>query len=262
MPTPTTPLSLRRRFWLATIDLLSRLGRNELRTLIVLALAAGGIWAFAEIADEVTEGDTHRFDRSILLAMRNANDLNDPWGPRWIEEMARDVTGLGGIAVLGGLTLFVCGFLWLEGKRRAMVLTALAILSGIALSFALKGTFDRPRPDLVPHHSHVSTSSFPSGHSMMAAVTYLTLGSLLARFHASTLVKAYFLVVAVVITIGVGVSRVYVGVHWPTDVLAGWSVGTAWALLCWVLARALQRRGAVEKNTARDAQSLPAQTAD
>jgi undecaprenyl-diphosphatase len=115
------------------------------------------------------------------------------------------------------------------------------------LSTLLKDVFDRPRPSVVPHLSYVATSSFPSGHSLMAAVVYLTLGSLLARLVQSARLKLYFLSVAVVLACLVGMSRVYLGVHYPTDVLAGWAAGLAWAVLCWLLARYLQQRGAVEK---------------
>lgn len=111
----------------------------------------------------------------------------------------------------------------------------------------LKMGFDRVRPDLVPHGSFVYTASFPSGHALMSAVTYLTLGALLASVHSPARVKAYFLAVAMVLTLLVGVSRVYLGVHWPTDVAAGWSVGAAWALMSWLLMRWLQKRGGVER---------------
>ena len=114
-------------------------------------------------------------------------------------------------------------------------------------STLLKMGFDRARPDLVPHGSFVSTASFPSGHAMMSAVTYLTLGALLASVHSPTRVKAYLLALALVLTLLVGLSRIYLGVHWPTDVAAGWAVGAAWALLSSLAMRWLQKRGDVER---------------
>lgn len=122
----------------------------------------------------------------------------------------------------------------------------IAVAGGLLVSSALKSGFDRPRPDLVPHGAYVYTTSFPSGHAMMSAVTFLTLGSVLARSQRRRRLKVYLILLALMITLGVGVSRVYLGVHWPTDVLAGWTVGASWALLCWLTARWLQRRGAVE----------------
>ena len=128
-----------------------------------------------------------------------------------------------------------------------MFFVLIATGGGLVISSVLKDIIARDRPSIVPHLSYVSTSSFPSGHSMLAAVAYLTLGSLLARLVVERRVKIYILVVALLITGLVGVSRVYMGVHYPTDVLAGWSAGLAWASICWLVARALQHRGTVEK---------------
>ena len=147
------------------------------------------------------------------------------------------------------LTVAAVGFLLLTRERAAAVLTIAAVVGGALLSMALKSGFDRPRPDLVPHAVEVTSASFPSGHAMLSAVTYLTLGALLTRVQPQRRVKAYLLTVAVVLTVLIGVSRVYLGVHWPTDVLAGWCIGSAWAMLCWLAALWLQRRGQVERDT-------------
>jgi undecaprenyl-diphosphatase len=221
--------------------------RPELLPLLILVLVAGGIWAFAELADEVREGETRRVDERLLLALRNPADRADPLGPRWLEEMQRDFTGLGGFPVLSLLTLAVSGFLFLDHKHRAALLVLGAVGGAYVLSFLLKLGFQRPRPDLVPHGSLVLTTSFPSQHSMLAAATYLTLGALLARVQPRRRHKVFVLGLAVLLTLIVGTSRVYLGVHWPTDVLAGWTAGGVWALLCWQVARWLQRRGHVEK---------------
>jgi undecaprenyl-diphosphatase len=214
--------------------------------LAVIGLLGGALWLFIEIADEVLEGETAAWDRRLLLALRSATDPALPWGPPWVQEMARDFTALGGVAVLGLMTFAAIGYLLLADKRHAAVAVFVAVAGGQVLSTLLKLGFDRPRPDLVPHGSFVYTASFPSGHSMMAAVTYLTLGALLARVEASVRIKIYLLSVAVILTLLVGVSRVYLGVHWPTDVAAGWTVGAAWAFFCSLIMRGLQRRGKVE----------------
>jgi undecaprenyl-diphosphatase len=218
----------------------------ELVPLVLLVLVAGGIWIFAQLADEVREGETRRFDERVLLSLRNPADRSDPLGPAWVEETERDFTALGGVAVMGLLTLGVSGFLLLDGKKGAAVLVLVAVGGGLLLSSLLKHAVERPRPELVPHGSYVYTSSFPSGHSTMSAATYLTLGALLARVQRRRRVKAFLLGFAILITLLVGISRVYLGVHWPTDVLAGWTLGGIWALICWLLARRLQRSGQVE----------------
>ncbi|HEX7028233.1 MAG TPA: phosphatase PAP2 family protein [Gammaproteobacteria bacterium] len=227
-------------------DLIKWIGRHYLHVLLWAAVLFGGIWIFAEIADEVMEGETRGVDEFILLSLRNSQDTTDPLGPAWLEEMGRDFTALGGTGVLTLIALVVVGYLLLSRRFRASLLVTVSVTGGILLSTLLKIGFDRPRPDLVTHESFVYTASFPSGHSMMAAVTYLTLAALLARVHAQSELKAYFLIVAAFLTMLVGISRVYLGVHWPTDVLAGWAAGAAWAALCWLIARWLQRRGMVE----------------
>jgi undecaprenyl-diphosphatase len=229
-------------------DLWSRLGRHEFALLAAVLAVAGGLLGFALLADEVREGDTRSFDHTVMLTLRTTSDLSDPIGPPWVEEMARDLTSLGSITVLALVSLAVTGFLILRRKHGAAVLVLTAVFGGMLLSTLLKAGFERPRPDLVPHAVVVFTKSFPSGHAMLSAVTYLTLGALLARVQPHRRVKAYLLILAILLTVMIGVSRVYLGVHWPTDVLAGWCVGATWAMLCWLTASWLQRRGHVERD--------------
>jgi undecaprenyl-diphosphatase len=202
-----------------------------------------GLFAFLYLAGEVIEGETMRFDTWLLLALRVPGDTNDPLGPAWVEEMFRDFTALGGVGVLSLITLISVGYLWLMGQRRVALFLLFAILGGLLLSSMLKSGFDRPRPDLVSHGSLIYTSSFPSGHSMLSAVVYLTGGALLAMVHAAHRVRLYLISCSILTTLLVGVSRVYLGVHWPSDVLAGWSAGAAWAAACWLIAQWLQERG-------------------
>jgi undecaprenyl-diphosphatase len=222
------------------------LGGHELALLLAFAGIAAGIWAFAQLANEVAEGDTQTFDRTVLLAMRRPTDL-EPRGPAWVQEAARDITSLGGAAVLAILTASVAGFLALDGKGRLALLVCGSVASAAIMSGFLKGIFERPRPALVPYADVVSSSSFPSGHSMMSALTYLVLGALLARSQERKVLKAYFLLLATLLTLLIGVSRVYLGVHWPTDVLAGWSAGAVWAILSWLVARRLHIGATVDR---------------
>ena len=234
-------------------DLLQWTGRHvEAWTLLRLVLVALGVWGFAAIAEEVMEGGTHAFDTWLLLALRDAANPQNPYGPGWLQEMFRDFTALGGVGILTLITIAVSGFLWMQGNRRSMLLVITAIFSGFIMSSLLKRGFDRPRPDLVPHGSITYTASFPSGHAMLSAVVYLTLAVLVARVQPQRGMKIYLLSVAALLTLMIGVSRVYLGVHWPTDVLAGWAAGASWALLWWVIATWLETRGVVESEKTED----------
>lgn len=199
--------------------------------------------AFLEITDEVMEGEgeVRWFDEGLLMALRTA-DPADPIGPRWFEETVVEITALGGFGVLALVTLLAVGYVLVQRKWGAALMLLGAVLGGTALSEGLKVGFARPRPDLVAHAVDVTSMSFPSGHAMLSAVTYLTLGALLARTQKNARLRAYVLGSAVLLTLLIGLSRVYLGVHWPTDVLAGWCLGAAWALLCWFAATLLTRR--------------------
>ena len=224
------------------------LGRHEFGLLLTLVVLSLGTWGTVELVGEVLEGSTRALDRRILLLLREADDVTDPIGPRWVEEMMRDVTALGGTVVLTMLSLIVAGYLGLRRASRTVLFMVFAIGGGNGLVYLLKHLFERPRPDLVPHGTEVYTASFPSAHSMMSAVTYLTLAVLLAAVDSRCRVKAYVLLVALFLTLIVGVSRVYMGVHWPTDVVAGWAIGALWAAMCWWIVRVLQLRGTLERD--------------
>ena len=210
--------------------------------LIAIMILWGMISAFLEISDDVMEGDTHDLDRRLMLLLRDGTDPQNPLGPHWVQEMVRDISGLGGIVILAMVVVSAALYLLMMRKPfQALYLIAAASLS-TALSNALKYGFGRPRPDLVPHGSFVFTNSFPSGHSMMAAMVYLSVGMLLARAHGSYRMKIYFLATSIFLTIAIGISRVYLGVHWPSDVLAGWLVGGACAVGFWLLEWAWQEK--------------------
>ena len=226
------------------------LAHAEGKTLAALILIGSLSAAFVSLSDEVVEGDTRVIDTRILLALRDRADPTNPLGPPWVEEIGRDLTSLGGVAVLAIVFVFSAGLLWLRGRRRTVGLVAVAVGGGLALSTLFKRGFDRPRPDLVPYGAEVYTASFPSGHSMMAAIVWLTLAALMARSEPRPAAKAWIMGVAGFVTVSVGLSRIYLGVHWPSDVLAGWTAGAAWALGCLVLARAMGRRGAIEPEAA------------
>lgn len=223
------------------------LGRTDLVVLLALLVATASACTFLAIAESATAESPGGFDERMLRDLRNPNDLAEPVGPRWVQEAARDFTGLGGYPVLTLVVCLVLGYLIAGRHYPAALLVFIATVGGVLLSVLLKDFYARPRPDLVPHLTRVYSPSFPSGHAMLSAVVYLTLGSLLARLVGPWWAKGYFVGAAAFLALLVGVSRVYLGVHYPTDVIAGWAVGVAWATLCWLAARRLQRRGAVEQ---------------
>jgi undecaprenyl-diphosphatase len=216
--------------------------------LVLAAVSAALAIGFLALSRAVAHGSTEQLDRRLLLAMREADNRSDPVGPLWFEESCRDMTALGGTTILALVTVTVTAFFWLAGIHRAAAYVALAVVGAVALNLGLKAAFDRPRPDLVPHGAHVYTASFPSGHSMLAAAVYLTLGLVASRFVPRRRLRVLLIGVAVVVTGAVGFSRVYLGVHWPTDVAAGWAVGGAWALVCWCAAAWLQDYGVLEQD--------------
>jgi undecaprenyl-diphosphatase len=207
-----------------------------------LAIAAG-LWGFVEFMQMARDSAPHEFDSRILLAFRVAGRPDDPIGPLWLESAVRDVTSLGSTVVLALAMLSVVIYLFLIKRVATALFVFAAIAGGQVLASLLKFGIERPRPELVSHLVTVHTPSFPSGHAMMSAVTYLTLGALAARFLPGRVTKVYVVCLAVVTTLLVGISRIYLGVHWPSDVLGGWCAGFAWAMLCWLAARWLQEKG-------------------
>lgn len=208
--------------------------RLEPRVLVAILTAAGAAWAFLAVGGEMREGETLALDRKILLAFRTPDDPALPLGPRSFQEAMRDVTALGGFTVLALVTLVAAvAFLLHRKGKHAAVLVATALIAEFA-SERLKGLYGRPRPDLAPHGAYVYSASFPSGHSMVGAAIYLTLAMLIASLETRRPTKALAFATAATIVVAVGMSRVYLAVHWPSDVLAGWCAGAALAFIAWI----------------------------
>lgn len=234
------PAIRHRSLWRALVER----GRREVAVLaIMLAVVLSG-FVFLEVADEVVEGETQAFDEAILLALRHPTDLHDPIGPRWLEQWAVELTSLASTPVVLLITIAAAGYLLIDRRVRMAGLVVVSVGGGMIASTLLKYTFARPRPDLVPHIVDAYTSSFPSGHATAAAVAYLTLGGILSWSQQRRRMKIYILSVAIGLTLIIGMTRVYLGVHWPTDVLAGWALGAGWALAWSGIAIVVSRRGA------------------
>lgn len=217
---------------------------GEARLLAAIAIFSGLILAFLQIADEALEGEMEDFDNSILMLFRDPGNVDQVVGPSWLHEMVRDITALGSFSLLGLIVLIVCAYLVMVRRRASAWLVMISVLGGTLLSTVLKMSYNRPRPDLAAM-SEQFTASFPSGHAMLSAVTFLTLGAVLGQLAPTRSLRTFTISVAIFLTAIVGASRIFMGVHYPSDVLAGWSLGAAWALLCSTIAMLLQRRGKV-----------------
>lgn len=226
---------------------LRKLDEDQFLLVIGLLIIVLGSCAFVALAYEVSHGKTQHFDEAVIRSIREDGKLSEFLEKDSVKEIIRDVTALGGHIVLLLSVAAVAAFLRLDGKKGDARFVIGAALSGYVLGTGLKAFFARPRPNVVPLWQHVRDSSFPSGHAMMSAIIYLTFAVILSRLSVSTpRLRSYFVVVALLLTGLIGTSRVFMGVHYPTDVLAGWTVGVVWATLCWLIARRLQRRGMLE----------------
>jgi undecaprenyl-diphosphatase len=230
----STPTSWRRLIFHPT-ELWARAAARGVQPLVGLLLITL-IILFGHIVEETTEGDTSATDNAILLALRVPGHLATPIGPPWLEQSAIDISALGGFTFIWLFTLVAAGFFAMTRRWRLLAIFLAAIGGASVLDGLLKIGFHRARPEVVPHLTYVTDPSFPSGHAMISAAAYLTVGAMLARTQPSKRVRVYLLAVFIVIALLIGVSRLYLGVHWPSDVFAGWCAGAAWALVFWVIA--------------------------
>ena len=212
-----------------------RTGNAHRLPVVLLAIVALGVFVFIQIADEMAEGELRKFDESLLLSMRIAGDPSQTWGPAWLQETAVEITSIGGYPLIMLTFAAVAGFFIVTRRYGAAAYAVLSVGSGALLSQMLKQYYGRPRPDLIDQLDTVHTLSFPSGHALVTTVAYLTLASLVTGFLTDRRARVYVISVAVFVAVIVGVSRVYLGVHWPSDVAAGWALGAAWASLSWLI---------------------------
>jgi len=232
-------------------DLRSAVTIKALWPVALVGFLSAGLYVFIELAEEIMEGEALGYDEALLLALRNPADLSDPLGPAWMEETALELTALGGYPIVILLTLAVAGYLGVAAWRWAAVYVVASVSGGAALSAILKEFFERPRPDIVEQLDVIHTASFPSGHAMVGTVTYLTLGALLIRYAKTRGEIIYVACVAGFITVLVGLTRVYLGVHWPSDVIAGWALGLSWAACVWCFVAIVENRTRISAFSAK-----------
>ena len=197
----------------------------------LLALSLAGIALF--IAAKLLEGDSFGFDRTILQALRQPGHPDIPIGPAWLEQSAVDISAMGGFTLITLFGGFGVAFLLALRRRMEAGWIGIALVGATLLSAGLKQWLHRPRPELVPHLARVTSLSFPSGHAMVSSAVYLTLAIMLGE--AKPALRRYFVGLAVTLVVLIGCTRIYLGVHWPSDVLAGWALGSAWALAVYAL---------------------------
>lgn len=221
--------------------------KREARLIVAFIVVAAALLAVIHFGSEIREDGTSSFDRWLILALRQPGDLSQPVGPAWLRPMFIDITALGGVTALTLLTVSVIGYLLVAKKYGTAALLAAATITGTLVGQVLKFSFARVRPAIVPAFVDIHTLSYPSGHALNSAVVFLSLGALLARAEPVRRTRGYILSIAIVFTILIGFSRVFVGVHWPTDVIAGWVIGGSWALLWWAITLRLQKSHRIEE---------------
>lgn len=195
--------------------------------------------AFLGLAAQFLTG-THEFDRMLLFGLPGPHDPAGPNGPKHLVDIAWSMTALGSPEVVALLTAGIVGYLAVARRLGTALLLILFVGAGTLFAFGFKVVFEH----LLPHHSVrldgiVADTSFPSGHAMLSSLTYLTLAFVWARTEPRLGIKVYVVASAAALAGLVGISRIYLGLHWPSDVLAGWIVGTAWAGLSWICMRRL-----------------------
>jgi len=235
----------RERWWTSAWRKLRKLEHRELSWLLVGLGACVMVWIFLSLSAEVAEGETQAFDIRILQALRKADDPSLPIGPAWMESVLLDLTALGSPTVLALVVLAVTGFLLLQTRYWTALFVMVTVASGEVVSSAMKQLFSRPRPTVVPHLREAFSTSFPSGHAMTSAIVYLTLGAMMMRVSEGRLTKLYCFALALLLTMVAGISRVFLGVHYPTDVIAGWIIGFVWASICWLVAQHFEVRSGI-----------------
>ncbi|MBO6640251.1 MAG: phosphatase PAP2 family protein [Roseitalea sp.] len=208
----------------------------------IITATLTGYAAFIIVAFAVNAGWLADIDRRLVLSLREGSDVADPIGPPWFEDTASEITALGGYPTIILIAGLVVGALVLLRRSGAALFLVASLIGGTMLSSGLKQLFSRPRPDIVDHLDRTFTLSFPSGHATMSMLYLLTLAAIASRFVPSRAFRVYAIMAAVIVSILIGTSRVYLGVHWPSDVIAGWALGIGWAGTTWLVAHAITQR--------------------
>lgn len=202
-----------------------------------LAATAGCLFVFFSLTLLIETQVVQKADEAVVLAARVPGNTATPVGPVWLAELARDVTSLGGYIVLTLITVLVWLFLRLERTKATATRFVITVAGGYLLNVLLKTAIARPRPSVAPFLTQVYSPSFPSGHTMMSTVVFLTLGLMVSEMATRRAVQVLVISAPFAVAVAVSLTRVYLGVHFPTDVVAGLCCGVAWTLGCWLFWR-------------------------
>jgi len=216
--------------------------RIEIALLAVWIVVAGALWSFLAIGSEMQEGELTGFDRSVLEALRQNGDTHKAIGPHWLIESMRDVTALGGVTLVTVVTVLAVTLLLGHKQKNQAVVLAIFIPLAQLSSGLFKDVYDRARPSFAIFGDLPTSMSFPSGHSTVATATYFLLAVIVSSLETNRSMKVLAFAVAALLSLAIGFSRVFLGVHWPSDVIAGWCLGAAWAMIAAVVLRALKKR--------------------
>ena len=226
--------------WLSDFSHLAK--RFEMAFLAAWFALAGSVWSFLAIGNEMHEGELTGYDRWVLEVLRLPGQPHKAIGPHWLMECMRDLTALGGITVLSLVTVLSVIALVGHGRRLQALVLAICVVLAQLSSGLFKDVYERLRPSYAIYGDLPASMSFPSGHSTVATATYLILAVIVSSIETNRSMKALSFAVAAFLSILIGFSRVYLGVHWPSDVVAGWCLGAAWALVAAVTLRSIDRR--------------------
>lgn len=201
--------------------------------LVGATLAIGLTIAFAKFASRVVSGRTQAFDDAVMTFIGNHQYPA-------VTSVMLEITMLGTGTVVMTMALIAAVFLWLNAHKHSATLLAIATGGGVVLNGLLKAGFDRPRPHIFEWGTNAVSSSFPSGHAMSAAIVYGTVAYLAARLQKRAASRMLTMVLAALMIVLICASRLYLGVHYPSDVLAGVTIGLAWAAFCMATLEAIQ----------------------
>lgn len=230
-----------RRFWdviFVVLRFIARHAQNAYATFGIFLLsgaliAVAGTWAFAALAGHVSSGGTLPFDDAVLTWFGQHRT-------KTLSGVMLDITSLGTTSVVAMVVGVAALFLWLNQHKHSAILLLVSTAGGILLNNLLKLGFSRPRPDIIPWATTATFYSFPSGHAMSATVVYSTVAYLAGRLQRTHRARLAVTVLAILVIAIICLSRLYLGVHYPSDVLAGIIVGLAWAGFCMATLEAIQ----------------------